>query len=234
MHILLAVKLDASSLKLVQLTPQALTDLKQELEFFNKRLAQSDENVEEKYTLMKEGIAQFIRLSLESGEAYETIHKNLSTLCIVDILIPSKLQDWCFNELDKLSKRESSIPIEATDNSVSGNTSPVSGNTSPVPELFSKDNIYHAIILCTALFLHDSQSYLSYFKKTKHSFNELSMSIKDSKSENEKIETYIIARKANTLFVAFNGEPFLSSWKKKYSTLEEGMYNVYSTFLCIQ
>lgn len=190
-----------------------------DLEFFNRRLSQSDENLDEKYTLIKEGITLFVRSSLESGNTYESIREILSSLCTVDMLIPSKLNDWCFDELDKLSKKRSSETINAdlassVDNAATQTT---------VPELFSKDNIHHAILLCTVVAQYDSKNYLSYFRKNKHAFDEVSMSIKDTEY-NENIEEYIIARKKNTLFVAFNGEPSLSSWQGKYSSLEEGMY----------
>lgn len=183
--------------------------LKQELELLRKSLLQSDENVDAKQSLIKEFVSRFIRNSLESGQQISSIRSSLKTLCMKDMLIPQNLQQWCFAELSKQYQiHQLSIPTTAEDQDVS--------NSGP-PPLFSKSNVYHALYVSTAVASYNSYKYESYFQKQPHEFEEVSMS--DSES---KIDRYLLARKDKTLFVAFNGEPNLSSWQQKYQTLDQG------------
>ena len=162
---------------------------------------------------MKEFISRFIQQSIKSEESCENIRKSLEEICLVDMLVPLKLHDWCFAEFEKRSSEFSAISI--TDIQCAD------PNLDKILPLFSKENVYHAILLSSVVFLHDTQNYQSFFKKNPHTFDEVSMS-DGSQKENKLIERYLIARKGKTLFVAFCGEAELSSWQDKYKSLDEG------------
>ncbi len=195
-----------------------LASLKKGIEFLRKSLLESDENVDVKHTLIKEIISRFIRQSLESGDssAVDDVRKCLEEICLVDMLVPQKLHDWCFAEVEKHDFNKH------TATSTKAQQCDIDDPSDKTLPLFSKENVYHAILLSCVVHLHDAQTYQSFFTKNQHAFDELSMS-DDSQDANKVIERYLIARKDKTFFVAFCGEAQLSSWQEKYVSLDEGM-----------
>ena len=182
--------------------------LKQDLQFFQKSLLQSDENIDPKYLLIKEAISKFVCQSLESGEQKESLHAKLEELCFVDIMVPQKLHDWCFLNLDSQTK-----------DPVSQSAGYKTATNDPSP-LFVKDNVYHALLLANIASSQVNDH--SIFTKNLHAFDEVSISTEDSKVDNKDLKRYIIARKGKIFFVAFCGEPNLLFWQHNYSSLDEG------------
>ena len=148
--------------------------------------------------------------SLESEEQKESLHAKLEELFFVDIMVPQKLHNWCFLNLNSQTKdpvSQSAGDKTATDN--------------PLP-LFVKDNVYHALLLANIASVIGSQVNRSFFTKNLHAFDEVSISTEDSKADNKDMKRYIIARKGKIFFVAFCGEPNLLFWQHNYSSLDEG------------
>ncbi len=184
--------------------------LKQDLQFLQKSLLQSDEYIDEKYLLVKEAISKFVCQSLESGEQKESLHAKLEELCFVDIMVPQKLHNWCFINLDAQTKDP--VSQSAGDETATNDPSP----------LFVKENVYHALLLANIASVIGSHIDHSFFTKNLHAFDEVSISTEDSKADNKDLKRYIIARKGKIFFVAFCGEPNLLFWQHEYSSLDEG------------
>ena len=98
-----------------------------------------------------------------------------------------------------------------------------------VPEeepLFSKENVYHALVSCLAVDASDEGQARSILREHPHDFDGLSLSRSDCKEKHEPggdHGMYLIARKTDgTYIVAFKGIPTLSEWLNHIS-FEEGM-----------
>ena len=88
------------------------------------------------------------------------------------------------------------------------------------PPLFSKPVLYHAGICSLAVNKCTAGDYQKFFKDEKfvpgHSFKEVSIS-------RSKQDRYLIATQYNsTHFIAFQSEPDVSEWPKKYKSFDEG------------
>ena len=186
-------------------------DLK-ELEYLRRSLLQSDENIDAKHSLIKEFISRFIKNAIETGKEKEQVQSSLEQICFVKMLVPPKLQDWCFQELEKIFS-------ECINPSISPLQEPDSDACS-TESLFTKDNVYHSVLLSSVVCTHNAQNYQTFFTKFPHGFDELSVSV-NSQKEEFAIEQYIIALKHKTMFVAFHGESDLKEWHK-YNSFNEG------------
>ena len=147
-------------------------------------------------------------LNLENKRrAYDA---KLEELCFVDIMVPQKLHNWCFINLDAQTKDP--VSQSAGDETATNDPSP----------LFVKENVYHALLLANIASVIGSHIDHSFFTKNLHAFDEVSISTEDSKADNKDLKRYIIARKGKIFFVAFCGEPNLLFWQHEYSSLDEG------------
>ena len=192
----------------------SMTHLKEELVILRKSILRSDENLDAKHNLIKEFITRFIKNSIETGVAESEIEAFLKLLCYEEALVPSKLHEWCFNEFvkfcSKLQVPELAIPSLDTE-------------TPATKPLFSKDNVYHAMLLCNMVYSTDVRKYESFLSHHPHLLEEVCMSENPSKDQDDEgVERYTIARKDKVIFVAFCGEPILQEWQDKYSTFNEG------------
>ena len=173
-------------------------------------MLQSDQNVEAKYVLIKEVISRFIQHSLDSGEQPERIRVYIEQICLVDMLVPQKLREWCFHQLDA---------AQLTDSTESECALDLNLDASP---LFTKENVYHAVLLSTVVYLYNAENYHGFFQKNPHAFDEVSMS---AEQDNGDVGRYLVARMKKTFFVAFCGQPHLTLWQEKYTSLDEGIYS---------
>ena len=105
--------------------------------------------------------------------------------------------------------------------------------------LFSKENVYHALVCCRAVDASDESQVRSVLREHPHSFDGLSVTRSDCKERHQPgghHGMYVIARKADsTYIVAFKGIPALSEWLT-YKSLNEGMpmkSHCYVTKSCI-
>ena len=196
-----------------------LSTLKTELFVIQRRIYQCDENLEAKYSIMRESVQHHLKCSLENGVSQPELVTVLKCLCYEECLLPTKLHDWCFaklNELCNLFKKEA----EATPKQIAG-TPP---KEPMVPPLFCKEVVYHAALLCDVISQSNAKDYAKFLKKqsTGHYFEEISVS--NPSSDDIITEKYVIAKHDKTLYVAFCGEPHLSEWKTTYESFEEGIY----------
>ena len=86
--------------------------------------------------------------------------------------------------------------------------------------LFSKENIYHAMLCCEAL---EDTSPSDYFRGIGHSLDCFSVSRPDcdDKHGGKRHGKFLVARKRNVYFITFQGIPQLSQWRE-YESFEEG------------
>jgi len=132
--------------------------------------------------------------------------------------LPDDLGKMAMDEFDQYEKQMSD------DSSNSCNTVSSLGPPEEVP-LFSKENVYHALVCCQAVDASDESQVRSILRDLSHSFDGLSVTRSDCKERHQPGKQhgmYIIARKADgTYIVAFRGIPALSVWLT-YSSFEEG------------
>ena len=92
--------------------------------------------------------------------------------------------------------------------------------------LFSKENVYHALVCCRAVDSSDESQVRSILREQPHNFDGLSVTRSDCKERHQPggdHGQYAIARKADgTYIVAFKGIPTLAEWLT-HRTFEEGM-----------
>ncbi len=98
------------------------------------------------------------------------------------------------------------------------------------PALFSKSTLYHACICSRAVNETNAGEYQKFFKDEKlvpgHALKEISIS-------RSKQERYLIARQEDsTYYIAFQGEPDITQWPKKYSSFEHGMIMIIESCCC--
>ena len=179
-----------------------------------KMTYESDDNVQEKHTLIKEAVKDFIKKCQQTAVATSDIEHNLKILCYMDVCIPCSLHDWCFDCLKELTEQHEQQA-----------TSTVLPTASPVPQkmdtpsLFNKEIVYHSMFLCATVDTSDDSNYERNLSRqpTGHSFEQISMSF-----EKNIIDRCIIAKKKKILFVVFRGEPTLYQWCKKYASFKQG------------
>lgn len=183
-----------------------------------KSIYQSDENLEAKYSILRESIERHLKCSLETGASQMELNTLLKSLCYEEVLLPTKLHDWCFaklNELCQLLDKEA----QAAPKEISG----AMPKESAIPPLFCKEVVYHASLLCDAINQSNATNYARFLSRqpTGHYFEEISVS--QLPSEDIVTEKYVIAKHDKVLYIAFCGEPCLSDWRDKYTSFEEGM-----------
>ena len=196
-----------------------LSALKNELPVIQRRIYQSDENLEAKYSIIRESVQHYLKCSLENRASQMELVTVLKSLCYEELLVPTRLHDWCFAKLkelcDLLDKETHSSPRHA---------SGVTPKEPVVPPLFCKEVVYHAALLCDVINQSNAQDYPRFLKKQSmgHYFEEISVS--NPSSDDIITEKYVIAKHDKTLYIAFCGEPYLSDWRCNYTSFEEGTY----------
>ena len=166
---------------------------------------------------MREYIQCHLKSSLDTGVSPMELNTLLKSLCYEELLVPTKLHGWCFEQLDELCKMLDK----------DGQATPKQSTGAPpkepiVPPLFCKEVVYHAALLCDVINQRNDEDYTKFLEKqpTGHYFEEISIS--NPSSEDLITEKYVIAKHDKTLYVAFCGEPHLSDWRGKYTSFEEG------------
>lgn len=184
-----------------------LQEFKSELSMLHKRILQSDDNIEAKYTLMQECIMSFFKNRLEDAVPKTQLLELLAKLCYDEMLIPVRLQKWSFAMLDEVT--QSAIDSVATDEAAVP--------LQPNKMLFSDAIVHNCLILCCLLTFDNHAKFL---EGSGHDFDELSVSLLP---EDSKLERYIIAKreKDKELYIAFLGEPDLQAWHK-FGFVSEG------------
>ena len=170
-------------------------------------------NEVEKEEKMEKVIDDYINKMISLSQE-EKAKEELSTLFIDQdqfndgIRVPQKLLKKANELLDesKRSSRQSSLSEEMTEQS-------------PKEEdVFSKDNVYHALLCCQALENANPQKFFI-DKDIQHSFDALSVSTDDctTKHDSSTHGQFLLARKENVIFVAFHELDSLQEWKNQCS-----------------
>ena len=188
-----------------------LEQLKRELYVVRTSIYQSDENLGAKYDLAKEFITHYMQSFKGS---FKDLDNQLKKLCFEEYLIPTKLHNWCMDELQKIAEKELE-KLESSDSNV------VDENVQ-IP-LFTKEVVHHTMLLCKMVASCNDKSYESFLAHERHGFQEVSLSLNTIKN----LERYAIAKKDDILYVALLGESSINRWLDKYSTMDEGKRSFY-------
>jgi len=175
------------------------------------------ESVEERDRKIAIVLTDYFLRHHELGTEIKRVSLEVRMLQREDIL-PDDLKKLAMDEFDQYEKQMSD------DSSDSCSTVSSLGPPEEVP-LFSKENVYHALVCCQAVDASDESQVRSILRELSHSFDGLSVTRSDCNGRHQPGKhhgMYIIARKADgTYIVAFRGIPALSVWLT-YSSFEEG------------
>lgn len=166
------------------------------------------------YQCSKYAIQQAIEKAFKAGNNEEAIRNQLFTLCHKDFDVPTNLRDWAMQEVEEISKR------------TTFSINPTLMSPAPIPDdkveppLFSKGTLYHASLCCHAASDCNAGNFEAFLNSRSHLLGEASISISQYKLN---VDRYIIAKHGNTIFVAFQSEPTLSSWMDSpYTSFVDG------------
>lgn len=187
-----------------------LQEFKMELSLLHKRTLRSDENIDAKYTVIKECITSFFKSQFESSVSKSQLHELLNRLCYKEMIIPADLYSWSFAMLEEITR--------TSDTSVAINEAVMPPQADK--KLFSEAIVHNCLILCCLVAHKDSKKYLD---SVVHDFDELSV----SKPQDPKLERYVIAKreKDKELYIGFLGEPDLEIWQES-GIISEGMLHM--------
>ena len=193
---------------------EELRELKNELDFYNKRLALQTMTPESYYQCVQYATQQAIEKAFKAGSGKELVQNQLWVLCYKDFDVPSNLREWAMHEVEDISKRMFASSCQAQITPVAH---PEAKTELP---LFSKDTLYHAGVCCHAVSVCTAGDFEAFMNSKSHLLEEGSISISQYK---ENVDRYIIAKCGNTVYVAFQSEPTLSSWMNSpYTSFSEG------------
>ena len=173
---------------------------------------QDVESSEEKTKVVQTVTDKFVTTSLQSGQSLESVQMQLQKLHKEEFLITEdtlkKAQELAIEIHAQLPPAESGATVALM---------PVSKASQP---LFIKDTVYHAGICSFAVSTCDAGNYQSFFKEIDsvpgHSFQAVSIS-------RSKQDRYLIARQDDsTYYFAFQSEPHLLEWAKRFTSFNEG------------
>ena len=181
-----------------------------ELSLLHKRVLQSDENIDAKYTVIRECITSFFKSQFESSVPKPQLQELLNKLCYKEMIIPADLYTWSFVMLEEITHNP--------DTSVAVNEAVMPPQADK--KLFSEAIAHNCLILCCLVVHKDSKKYLD---SIVHDFDELSV----SKPQDPKLECYVIAKRERDkeLYIGFLGEPDLEIWQES-GTISEGMKGI--------
>ena len=178
---------------------------------------QDVESSEEKTKVVQTVIDKLVTTSLQSGQSLESVQTQLQKLHKEDFLITENI----FKKAQELAI-ETHAQLSPAESCAAEALMPVAKASQP---LFSKDTVYHAGICSFAVSTCDAGNYQSFFKKKDlvpgHSFHAVSIS-------RSKQDRYLIARQGDsTYYFAFQSEPHLLEWSKKFTSFNEGDIHVF-------
>lgn len=183
--------------------------LRSQLEVLHSLSVRSDEDEHLKSRNIKKALFDFVETSMQSKISPDSIRKVLARMYSSHLLVNNDIYEWALKEV--ASTEESRQPI----------TEMQDAPKEKLPPLFCEDTVYHACLCSYATSTRTAANYKDFFNKDfpQHSLEEASLSRSQDK---EDVDRYLIARQGKTYYVAFQSEPFLSEWMKKFSSFEEG------------
>ena len=161
-------------------------------------------------------LQNYIETSLEAGVNPETIKRQLKELCEEHSLISSDMLKWVLKEHEKLAKRQSPPAVRGME------VAHVVPEQLPPAEvgapLLSPSVLYHAGLVCEAVnTCINTKSVHEFLKREGHELREVSLSL-----PNDEVDTYLVAKNENVIYVAFRSIPVLKSWFSRHTNFEEG------------
>ncbi|XP_019853136.1 PREDICTED: uncharacterized protein LOC109582702 [Amphimedon queenslandica] len=184
-----------------------LQKFKRELSALYNCTLQSDENIDAKYTVIRECVTSFFKSQFESSVSKSQLQELLNRLCYKEMIIPADLYSWSFAMLEEITR--------TSDASVAINEAIIPPQADK--KLFSEAIVHNCLILCCLVVHKDGKKYLD---SIIHDFDELSV----SKPQDPKLERYVIAKreKDKELYIGFLGEPDLEIWQES-GIISEGI-----------
>ena len=193
--------------------------LRAQLEVIKSFSINSKEDEEHKLWNIRKALSDFVKDTTRSKISSESIRKVLAGLYSSDLLVDNSVYEWASEEID--SMEEVSVkPLEEQE----------PPTKEEIPPLFSKDIVYHACLCSLATSTCTVADYKDFFNKKfpEHSLEEASLS---RSQDREDVDRYLIARQGKVFYVAFQSEPLLSDWMKKFISFEEGVYILITLFV---
>ena len=187
--------------------------LKDELRMYQTALARPNASEAALVTCIKNTVEHYIETTLKGLVKPETLEEEMYALCHRDLLVPYHTRPWVLEQVQEINKRLlATLPIPESHSQ----SDPVAE-----PKLFCKDTLYHASLCCHVASSCTPQNCKSFLNQQLpgHMLGELSMSILQ---ENGNVDRYLIAKRENTVYVAFQSVPTLSLWLKKHSSFDDG------------
>ena len=163
---------------------------------------------------IKESIEHYIETTLKAGSVKpDDLQAEMHSLCHRDLLVPTSIRSWVLEQVKEIKKRLSGT--------VALPESPSQPEPVAEPELFCKDTLYHASICCHVSSSCTPENFKGFLNQQLlgHSLEQVSMSIPQ---DSENVDGYLIAKRENTVYVAFQSDPTLSLWLKKHASFEDG------------
>ena len=161
-------------------------------------------------------MTEFLRKSQQLKICPKDVQEILHKLHQKKYLITKPVYEWAIEEVKKEFTEDNSLLLPSPNQS--------STEDSSAEPLFSKDTVYHASICCQVLASCTAGDYQRFFKDKEkvpgHSFEAVSIS---RPSPGQPHERYLIAKQGESkYYIAFESQPDLSLWQKKYRSFIEG------------
>ena len=186
-------------------------ELRKQLELIKKLPIDSEEDEQLNVRYIKRAMLGFLRDTMKSRIGTDSIRKVFAKLYSGDLLVDNSIYEWGLKEI-AVMENASTRALEEQELST----------TEEIPPLFSKDAVYHACLCSLATSTCTVADYKDFFNKKfpEHSLEEASLS---RSQDREEVDRYLIARQGKVFYVAFRSEPFLSDWRKKFKSFEQGI-----------
>ncbi len=186
--------------------------LRVQLEAFKSVSLDSKEDEERNVSNNMKALSDFVKNTMKSRIEPDNIRKVLAKVYSNDLLVDNSVYEWALGEI-ALMEEVCSKPLEEVP------------TKEEIPSLFSKDTVYHACLCSLATSTCTVANYKDLFNKNfpEHSLEEASLS---RSQDREDVDRYLIARQGKVFYVAFQSEPLLSDWMKKFTSFEQGIHSI--------
>ncbi len=183
--------------------------LRAQLEAFKSVSINSKEDEEHKLWNIKKALSDFVNDTTKSIISPNSIRKELAGMYSSDLLVDNSVYEWALGEIALMEE-------------VSGKTLEELPTEEDIPSLFSENTVYHACLCSLATSTCTVANYKDFFNKKfpGHSLEEASLS---RSQDREDVDRYLIARQGKVFYVAFQSEPLLSDWRRKFTSFEHGI-----------
>lgn len=199
-----------------------LNELRINLKALNSTKAKSNRPEDIQKSILqvaKAALEEFVLQSRKSNSPLDHVNKHLQMLHEEECLITDPaLYQWALQQAaEEYIKFEESVTVSSP--------AEVSSPTLEVPEMqkppmFSKSVLWHASICCRAVSTCDAGNYQSFFKNKElvcgHTFKEVSL----SRSKQDRL--LIATQEDSTFYFAFQSEPIIAEWPKRFKSFREG------------